>query len=116
MRRQKTGNRETETVLGQRDEQLRKANRNVRDVYSRCDRAFAQMKPLDAVVKRALVTELERDLPPRHLGDMGDELGNILFLSADQFLRRTIELAVRQMFELSEVLLESFEHRLPPEE
>ena len=29
----------------------------IRDVDARCDRAFAQMKPLDAVVKRALVTD-----------------------------------------------------------
>ena len=65
MRRQKTCNREADTVLGQRDEQLREANRNIRDMDARCDRAFAQMKPLDAVVKRALVTELERDLVAR---------------------------------------------------
>ena len=62
MGRQKTRDRETDTVLGQCDEELRETNRNIRDVDARCDRAFAQMKPLDAVVKRALVTELERDL------------------------------------------------------
>ena len=62
MRRQKTCNRETDTVLGERDQQLREANRNIGDVDARCDRTFAQLKPLDAVVKRALVTELERDL------------------------------------------------------
>ena len=47
---------------------------------------------------------------------MGDQLGNVLFLGADQFLGRPIELAVRQTFELSEVALEPFERRLPPEE
>ena len=52
MRCQKTRNREADTVLRQRDQQLREANRNIRDVDSRCDRAFAQVKPLDAVRKR----------------------------------------------------------------
>ena len=76
-------------------------------------RTLAQVQALDAVRVQAFVAKRERGLPSRHLGKMGDKLGDARVLRENQLLGGSMELVARKPFELFEVAGELFDHHLP---
>ncbi len=68
-------------------------------------RTLAQVKGANAVVIEALVTKLERGLASRHLGEMGNERGDVPVLRNNQLGRGVNKLIARQLFEFLEVAM-----------